>query len=167
MGRHERPLFFWRECSRGCSDALRCLQSQRPAGTQCVAPGTDGIQYMRVIGWLFGAAYFVAVLMFALKNSTLVPVRFSNTIVWNDVPLVVLILSCFFAGVIAGWFAWVPQVLKLRRQFAVLERKSHRANTLDLADRRTDRLADAARNAGAIGDLDADTRTPTRKLTGF
>lgn len=122
---------------------------------------------MRVIGWLLGAAYFVVVLMFALKNGTLIPVRITNSIVWNDVPLVVLILSCFFAGVIAGWFAWVPGVLKLRRQLAVLERRSRRADTLELAERRTDRLADAARNAGAIGDLDADTRTPTRKFTGL
>lgn len=122
---------------------------------------------MRVIGWLFATAYFIAVLMFALKNSTLVPVRLTSTIAWNDVPLVVLILSCFFAGVLAGWFAWIPRVLRLRRQLAALERKSRRADTLELAERRTDRLADAARNAGAIGDLDADTRTPTRKLTGL
>ena len=122
---------------------------------------------MRVIGWLLGAAYFVLVLMFALKNGTLVPVRLTNTIGWNDVPLVVLILSCFFAGVIAGWFAWVPRVIKLRRQLSLLERQSRRVDTLELTDRRTDRLANAARNAGAIGDLDADTRTPTRKLTGF
>lgn len=122
---------------------------------------------MRVIGWLLAAAYFVAVLVFALKNSTLVPVRFTSALVWNDVPLVVLILACFFAGVLAGWFAWVPQVVRLRRQLAALERRSRHADTLDLVERRTDRLADAARNAGAIGDLDADTRTPTRKLTGF
>ena len=122
---------------------------------------------MRVIGWLLAAAYFAAVLMFALKNSTPVPVRFTSALVWNDVPLVVLILACFFAGVLAGWFAWVPQVVRLRRQVATLQRQSRRADTLDLVERRTDRLADAARNAGAIGDLDADTRTPTRKLTGF
>ena len=122
---------------------------------------------MRVFGWLLGAAYFVAVLIFALKNATPVPVRLTQSIVWNDVPLVVVILLCFVAGALAGWLAWVPRLVRLQRQVAQLERRGARTDAAELAELRTDRLADAARNMGAAGALDADTRTPTRKLSGF
>ncbi len=122
---------------------------------------------MKVIGWLFAAAYFFVVLWFALNNSTVVPVRLTRTLVWNEVPLVALILSCFFAGAVAGALALVPKMLRLRRRARAADRKAWSANTLDPAYRRTDRLADAARNAGAAGDLEAHTRTPSRKLSGF
>jgi uncharacterized integral membrane protein len=122
---------------------------------------------MRVFGWVIGAVYFIAVLMFALKNSTPVPVKLTQTIGWNDVPLVMLILGVFVAGVLAGWLAWVPQVLGLKRQIAALDRKSRRLDTLQIAERRTDQLAEAARYAGVVGDLDADTRIPPRKPGPF
>lgn len=122
---------------------------------------------MKVIGWLFAAAYFLVVLWFALNNSTMVPVRLTRTVVWNEVPLVVLILSCFFAGVLAGALAMLPRVLRWRRRARVADRKAWSNNTVDPAARRTDRLADAARNAGAAGDLEVHTRTPSRKLSGF
>ena len=122
---------------------------------------------MKVIGWLFAAAYFLLVLWFALNNSTPVPVRLTRTVVWNDVPLVVLILSCFLVGVAAGALAWLPQVLRLRRRAYSAQRQSERVSTLDLTLGRTSRLVDAARNAGAAGDLEAHTRTPSRKMTGF
>lgn len=119
---------------------------------------------MRLFGWLIGAAYFVAVLMFALNNSTLVPVKLTHALAWNDVPLVVVILGVFVAGVLAGWIAWVPQVFGLRRQIGELERQSRRLDTLQMAERRADQLADAARYAGAVGDLDAHTQAPPRRL---
>lgn len=122
---------------------------------------------MRVIGWLFAAAYFIVVLWFALNNSTPVPVHLSRNVVWNDVPLVVVILSCFFVGVVAGGLAWLPQVLRLQRRARSADRQAKRVSTVDFNYRRTDRLADAARNAGAAGDLEAHTRTPSRKLNGF
>lgn len=122
---------------------------------------------MRVIGWLFAAAYFIVVLWFALNNSTPVPVHLSRHMVWNEVPLVVVILACFFVGVVAGALALLPQMLRLQRRARTAGRQAKRVSTVDFNYRRTDRLADAARNAGAAGDLEAHTRTPSRKLNGF
>jgi len=122
---------------------------------------------MRLIGWVLGTVYFLGVLLFALKNNMQVPVYLTKNMAWDGVPLVVLILTSFFAGVIAGWFAWVPRVMRLRKQLRSVLRQTRKASASETPERRADRIADAARSAGAVGDMDADTRTPVKKLTGF
>lgn len=123
---------------------------------------------MRVLGWLVAAAYFVLVLWFALNNSIAVPLRLTRTLVWPDVPLVVVILLCFVAGVLAGVLAMVPKVLRQGRKQHRAGRKRAAVGPGDLPpERRADRLADAARNAGAAGDLDVHTQTPARKIKAW
>jgi uncharacterized integral membrane protein len=116
---------------------------------------------MRAIAWLVRLVFFAAVLWFALKNTTPVSLRLTETLYWDDVPLIVVILVCVLIGVAAGTLALAPRLFSLRRQVAALRRQSERATPADAAaERLSDRVASAARNVGAVGELDADTRYP-------
>lgn len=116
---------------------------------------------MKAIAWLIRLLFFLIVLWFALKNTTPVPVRLTETMVWNDVPLIVVMLLCLVIGALAGAAALAPRLFRLRRQMvrerppALAERPTTLAGELP-----ADRLADAARNVGAVGQLDSDTRFP-------
>jgi uncharacterized integral membrane protein len=116
---------------------------------------------MKAIAWLIRLLFFLIVLWFALKNTTPVPVRLTESVVWNDVPLIVVMLVCLIVGALAGAAALAPRLFRLRRQ-AVRGQASplaERPATLP-GELPADRLADAARNVGAVGQLDADTRFP-------
>lgn len=117
---------------------------------------------MKAIAWLIRLVFFLLVLWFALKNTTPVPVRLTEQFVWNDVPLIVVMLACFVVGAIGGAAALAPLLLRRRRRLAQRERKARDefATTTRPTELPADRLADAARNIGAVGQLDADTRFP-------
>jgi putative membrane protein len=115
---------------------------------------------MRILGWLLGAVYFGAVVVFAVNNATPVPLRLTSTIFLGDVPLVLIVLACFVLGMLFGLAAMVPRLFRLHRQLSQLRRQAvARPEAVDLAaERMGDRLASAARNVGAVGELGAETR---------
>jgi uncharacterized integral membrane protein len=114
---------------------------------------------MKAISWLARLVFFAVVLWFALKNTTPVPLRLTETLYWEDVPLIVVMLACVLIGAAAGAIALAPRLFSLRRQVAALRRQSERGTPADAAaERLADQVASAARNVGAVGELDADTR---------
>ena len=117
---------------------------------------------MKAIAWLIRLVFFLLVLWFALKNTTPVAVRLTEKVVWNDVPLIVVMLVCLVIGALAAAAALAPRLLRGPRRPSRHEREVLDDATTTIAPRElpADRLADAARNIGAVGQLDADTRFP-------
>jgi uncharacterized integral membrane protein len=116
---------------------------------------------MRLLGWLLGLVYFLAVLVFAVNNATPVPVRLTSQIHLGEIPLVIVVLGCFLLGIVLGLAALAPRVIRLGRRVAQLDRQARSPAFQEAAaERLGDRLASAARHAGAVGELDADTRYP-------
>jgi uncharacterized integral membrane protein len=116
---------------------------------------------MKFLAWLIGLAFFALVFWFALNNAMPVPVRLTGSLRWDAVPLVALILGCFLVGVIAGFAALLPRLIRMRVQIAQLTRQVRRSGTPEaVAERLAEQVASAARNVGAVGQLDADTRFP-------
>jgi uncharacterized integral membrane protein len=117
---------------------------------------------MKAIAWLIRLLFFLVVLWFALKNTTPVAIRLTEQIVWHDVPLIVVMLACLVLGALAGAAALAPRLLRLRRRSRQHPREplAEPSTTIAGGEVPADRLADAARNIGAVGQLDADTRFP-------
>ncbi len=117
---------------------------------------------MSALAWLIRLVFFLLVLWFALKNTTPVTVRLTEKVVWNDVPLIVVMLACLVIGALAAAAALAPRLLRSGRKPSRHEREMalDAATTLPPREMPADRLADAARNIGAVGQLDADTRFP-------
>jgi uncharacterized integral membrane protein len=111
---------------------------------------------MDLIAWLVRLLFFVLALWFALENTARVPLRLTSSLAWDQVPLIGVILMCFVAGVLAGVLALVPTLLRQRRQLAAQVRAARIAAAPgpDV----TDRLTQAARQVGAVGALEVDTR---------
>ena len=77
---------------------------------------------MKAIAWLIRLVFFLLVLWFALKNTTPVPVRLTEKVVWNDVPLIVVMLVCLVIGALAGAAALAPRLFRGRRRPSKRER---------------------------------------------
>jgi hypothetical protein len=77
------------------------------------------------------------------------------------VPLIVVMLACMVIGALAGAIALAPRLFRGRRRSA-RERAvlAEAITTIQPGELPADRLAEAARNIGAVGQLDADTRFP-------
>ena len=108
---------------------------------------------MDVIAWIGRLAFFLLALWLALENTATVPLRLTSTMQWNDVPLLAIILACFLIGVLAGTLALVPRLIRLHRQVSRAPRPS--PGTVQVAELA---LTRAARQAGAAGDFDVETR---------
>ncbi len=114
---------------------------------------------MNAFAWLIRLAFFAIVLWFALKNLTPVPVRLTETLHWEGVPLIVVMLACLLIGVLAGAIAMAPRVFRLRRQLAAAEAKAAQGPpTIRRGPSTITGMANVARNAGAVGELNGDTR---------
>jgi len=111
---------------------------------------------MNVIAWLLRLLFFLAVLWFALKNTMPVTVRLTETLRWDDVPLVLVMLGCMLLGMLLGALALAPRLYRLHRRAAALDsgEKRVRAAPATGAEVGGDRLASVARRAGAVGELD-------------
>jgi len=109
---------------------------------------------MDLIAWIGRLIFFLLVLWLALENTATVPLRLSSTIQWQNVPLLAVILVCFVAGVLAGTLALTPRLIRMRRQLARTAATSEAAaqQAAELA------LTRAARQGGAAGDLELETR---------
>jgi putative membrane protein len=112
---------------------------------------------MDLLGWLLRLVFFVLALWFALQNTAPVELHFTSTRSFSDVPLVVVILTCFIAGAVAGVVALVPHLLRQRRRITALSRTvDQQAVAPDVGG---ESLTDVARRVGAVGGLEAETRT--------
>ena len=111
---------------------------------------------MKLAAWLLKLGFFLLVLWFALKNTTPVPVRFSSELVWEHVPLIVVMLVCVAIGALLGALALSLPIYKMRREVAQLRRLSPRPVTSESS---ADRIASAARQSGAVAELGTGERT--------
>lgn len=112
---------------------------------------------MNVIAWLLRLLFFLAVLWFALKNTMPVTVRLTETLSWDGVPLVVVMLACLLAGMLLGALALAPRLYRLHRRAAALDHGDKRARAAPSPQTEVggDRLANVARRAGAVGEIDS------------
>ena len=78
---------------------------------------------MRYLVWILRLVVFVVVLMFALKNTGPVDVRFFADHVVTGVPLIVVMLSVFVLGVLLGLLIAAPSILRRRREAAKLRKE--------------------------------------------
>ncbi|MFA5596896.1 MAG: LapA family protein [Pusillimonas sp.] len=89
---------------------------------------------MRYLVWALRLVVFVVVLLFALKNTGPVDVNFYADHTAGGVPLIVVMLASFVAGVVFALLAIVPAALRRRREVRRLERDLVRLKN-DVADR--------------------------------
>ncbi len=116
---------------------------------------------MNALAWLVRIAFFCLVLWLAFRNLTPVPVRFTETIHWSGVPLIVVILVSLLVGVLAGLLVMAPKLFQLRRQLAKAQASATSINLPKSAGPRTiSGVVDVARNAGAVGGFGSEP--PTR-----
>ncbi|HEU0204988.1 MAG TPA: LapA family protein [Burkholderiaceae bacterium] len=112
---------------------------------------------MKALTWLFRLAFFLVALWFALKNTAPVTVRLTESIAWVDVPLIVVMLACLVVGALAALIAVAP---KLWARAQPARPPAPKPKTLgglrpgQPVEVANDRIADAARNVGAVGELD-------------
>jgi putative membrane protein len=76
---------------------------------------------MNYLAWVLKFALFVLVLTFAVRNTDLVTVRYYFGGEWQA-PLVFVMLVAFCAGVAIGLAAAMTQLIRQRREIAVLKR---------------------------------------------
>jgi putative membrane protein len=109
---------------------------------------------MRVLAWILKLGFFLLVLWFALKNTTPVPVRLTATIAWEHVPLILVMLACIAVGALLGALALALPIYRMRREVSSLRQQAPPL----AADAAADRLAQAARESGAVADVAAAGR---------
>jgi len=81
---------------------------------------------MRYLVWALRLIVFVAVLMFALKNTDPVGVTFYGTWALQSVPLIVVMLSTFVLGTLFGLLLTVPGSIRRRREAIRLKKELER-----------------------------------------
>ena len=116
---------------------------------------------MNVLAWLLRLLFFLAILWFALKNTMPVTVRLTETLRWDEVPLVLVMLGCLLIGMLLGAMALAPRLYRLHRRAAARQTGEQRIRTspAEPAEAGGDRLANVARRAGAVGELDMTDTT--------
>jgi uncharacterized integral membrane protein len=78
---------------------------------------------MRYFVWALRLIVFLAVLLFALKNTNPVSVVFFDGLSLPNVPLIVVMLSTFVLGTIFGLLLTIPPALRRRRELARLRKE--------------------------------------------
>jgi uncharacterized integral membrane protein len=109
---------------------------------------------MTAVAWLLRVLFFLAVLWFALKNTMPVTVRLTGSLRWDDVPLVLVMLGCLLLGMLLGALALAPRLYRLHRRAAAVRPAPLEPAAVE-PEAGGDRLANVARRAGAVGELDA------------
>lgn len=80
------------------------------------------MKLLRYLSWMLRAALFLMLLLFALKNTEPVTLRFFFGESWQ-IPLVLLLLIFFAFGAVLGVLAGVSRVLRHRREILALKRE--------------------------------------------
>jgi uncharacterized integral membrane protein len=84
---------------------------------------------MRYFVWALRLIVFLAVLLFALKNTNPVSVTFFDGLVLPGVPLIVVMLSTFVLGTVFGLLLTVPSAFRRRRELARLRKELEKLQT--------------------------------------
>lgn len=90
---------------------------------------------MRYIVWALRIILFLLVLLFALKNTDPVTVRFFGDYTFAGVPLIVVLLLAFFVGALFAWLVSIPTRLRKTREVGRLKGEVERLNR-DVVDTR-------------------------------
>jgi uncharacterized integral membrane protein len=94
---------------------------------------------MRYLVWVLRLVVFVAVLIFAVKNTDPVKVNFYADYAVQNVPLIVVMLVTFVAGAVFGLLLTVPMAMRRRREAARLRREVDRLQAAVSGDTPRDR----------------------------
>ena len=76
---------------------------------------------MQAFVWFIRLCIVLILVWFAVKNSQDVTIKGLPGQVW-EAPLVFILLAVFIAGVVIGLLAWVPTVVRQRRELGRLRR---------------------------------------------
>ncbi len=85
---------------------------------------------MRYLVWILRLLVFIAVLIFAVKNTDPVKVNFYADYAIQNVPLIVVMLATFVVGAVFGLLLTVPMAMRRRREAARLRRELDRLKSL-------------------------------------
>ena len=77
---------------------------------------------MRILAWILRIVVFLALFLFALKNTDTVSLRLYFDQVWQA-PLILVLLVFFAAGAALGVIATLATVFRQRRDIARLQRE--------------------------------------------
>ena len=77
---------------------------------------------MRILAWILRIILFLALFLFALKNTDMVSLRLYFDQVWQA-PLILVLLVFFVAGTVIGVLATLATVFRQRREIARLQRE--------------------------------------------
>lgn len=80
------------------------------------------MKFLRILAWLLRAFLFFALLLFALKNSEVVRIRFLFDISW-EAPLSFLLLITLVIGALLGLVAVIPGLFTQRREITYLKKQ--------------------------------------------
>src|ERR1700716_1031005 len=80
-----------------------------------------GENRMQTVVWILRFVIVVILVWFAVKNSQMIELNGLPGQVWQA-PLVFILLIVFLAGMVIGLLAWVPTVVRQRRELGRLRR---------------------------------------------
>ena len=83
---------------------------------------------MRLVTWTIGLVVFLVLMGFAAKNVEPVTLRFYFDLALQA-PLIVIVLTAFAAGVLAGIVALLATLLRQRREIGRLRREQQAPET--------------------------------------
>ncbi|HWU84381.1 MAG TPA: LapA family protein [Rhodocyclaceae bacterium] len=84
---------------------------------------------MKILGWIVRVAVFIVLFGLAIKNSTLVDIKFYFDRAWQ-MPLSLVILIAFGAGAAFGLTAVLATLVRQRRELGKLRRLHEAGKTL-------------------------------------
>ena len=87
---------------------------------------------MQVLVWIIRFAIIVVLVWFAVKNSQQIDVYGLPGQVWQA-PLVFVLLVVFIAGVAIGLLAWIPTVIRQRREIGRLKKAAAKVAAASIA----------------------------------
>lgn len=113
---------------------------------------------MRLLSLVVKLGFFLLVLWFALKNTTPVPVRLTSALTLEHVPLIVVMLVCVAIGALLGALALALPIYRMRHEVTSLRRQAP-PPPARVAEVTADRMAQAARQSGAVVEVGGDAGT--------
>lgn len=82
----------------------------------------EQMKFLRTMAWMLRALLFVALLLFALKNTDPVTLRFYMDQTWRA-PLVLVIVAFFALGAVLGVLACLARLFAQRREILALKKE--------------------------------------------
>ena len=89
---------------------------------------------IRYLSWALRAVLFLLLLLFALKNTDPVTLRFFFSESWQ-LPLVLLLLIFFAFGAVLGVVACTARLLRERREILMLKKEIRRLSEAQMAQK--------------------------------